>query len=250
MARIEDTAGLPEYEQQVEVITAFDQIEAVLQRLVLQRLFVTVRLPGSKESFNSTVLEVDRARELFLLDELYPENGHERLQQLREMRLHARVDGAEVDLSSTLRDLGEEGGLAFYRVRFPEKLHYLQRRRFHRVEADRLSPIPVLLHPGEGAEVVSGMLHDISEGGISFWLSPSTQGVLRPMQQVPLCEVRFPDGEILAGELEVRNVRFDERRRQYIAGGRIAITDPRDRRRVARMVAAMERQLLRQRREP
>jgi len=155
-----------------ESITSLHHIEALIQRTISERLFVTVRLPGLDTDYNSTVLELDRDRGEFLLDELYPEDGHWRLQQLRELRLYAQMDSAELVFTSTVRDLGEEGGLVYYRVRLPERVSYYQRRQYHRVDADRVVDVEVRLDDGStDREPLAGRLHDLSEGGISFWLA-------------------------------------------------------------------------------
>lgn len=237
------------HEEQGEVITSPHHIEALIQRTVSERLFVTVRLPGLDTDYNSTILEVDHDRGEFLLDELYPEDGHRRLQQLWELRLYARLDGAQLSLTSTVRGLGEEGGLTYYRVRIPERVNYYQRRRFHRVDADRIIDVEVRLDDGAEGVPRRGRLHDLSEGGISLWLEPEVAETLRLPWKVPYCEVRFPGDEPLACAIEVRNVRYVEARGECIAGGRFLFDDPRMRQRVARLVAALERRLLRQRQD-
>lgn len=233
-----------------EAITAPARVEALLQRIIAERLFVTVRLPGFDTSYNSTILELDRARGELLLDELYPEDGHVRLQQLRELRVHARLDGAALTFNSTLRDVGQEGGLNYYRIRIPERVDYYQRRRFHRVDADQVADVEVkLMGEGAGEVPVTGRLHDISEGGISFWLDATAARALRTPWKVPHCEIRIPETEPLACAIEVRNVRDEEGQDEHIVGARFLFADPRMRQRVARLVAAIERQLLRQRQD-
>ena len=245
-----ESPGNPSQGAASETITAAHHIEALIQRVISERLFVTVRLPGLDTDYTSTVLELDRDRGEFLLDQLFPEEGHRRLQQLRELRLFARMDNADLVLTSTVRDLGEEGGLVYYRVRLPERVYYDQRRQFHRVDADRVAEIEVLLDDGSGeSEPLTGRLHDLSEGGISFWLEPGAAERVQAPWKVPYCQIRFPGDEPLVCAIEVRNLRYDEGRGAYIAGGRFLFSDPRMRQRIARLVASVERQLLRKRQE-
>ena len=235
------------YVPQAENIEEQGEILDILQRLVLNRLFVTVSLPGSVTAYNSTILEVDHPGGSFVLDELYPEDGHRRLVEEGALKVRARLQGAEVSFSSEVQQTGEEGGIAYYRVAAPRGLRYLQRRRAFRVVADSLADIPVVLKLEGSDTPLKALLHDISAGGLSFWLPPTSGSWLSAMQPIPLCEVHVPGTKPLLTPLEVRNVRFDDVRRQQMVGARSVSTEPQGQQRIARIVATFERQALRRR---
>ena len=235
------------YAPQAEIVRERTEILDILQRLVLNRLFVTVNLPDSSIPYNSTILEVDHRKGSFILDELYPEDGHRRLLERRALKLRARLRGAEVGFASEIQASGEAGGIAYYRVVAPESLRYLQRRRAFRVVADDLVDVPVRLKLEGRERPLTVKLHDISTGGLSFWLTPGNGTCLSPLQQIPLCEVRVPGTTPLLAALEVRNVRFDDVCREQIVGARFASSDPHVQKRIGRIVAAFQRQVLRRR---
>jgi c-di-GMP-binding flagellar brake protein YcgR len=242
-------SSLDDYVPRAEIILTRSEVLDILQRLVLNRLFVTVNLPDSATPYNSTILEVDHQGGSFILDELYPEDGHRRLVENGALRVRARLQGAEVSFSSEMRDVGEEAGIAYYRVAAPESVRYRQRRRAFRVAADNLADIPVLLKLEGREEPISALLHDISAGGLSFWLAPDAGVWLSPLQRIPLCEVRVPGATPLLTELEVRNVRLDDVRREHIVGARFVTAEPQVRQRIGRIVAAFQREALRRRQQ-
>ncbi len=225
-------------------ITDKAYIIALLQRLVGERLFVTVILPGSRERFTSTVLLVDPPGERFTLDRLFPEAGHGLIQQAGKARIFARAANAALRFDATLEALEDEGGFACYRMRFPATIHYLQRRDNYRVSAASGEPVAVTLRRRDG-EVIDGVLHDISAGGVGILIEGDTD--LEPGEVIPHFVAAIAE-ESLEVALEVRDVRYSPKSDLTTLGAHFRALDPKLEQRLRRTVAHLERERVRTRR--
>lgn len=235
----------PAQAQQIQNVDDPIHIMALIQRMVNERLFVTVALSDGEEHYNSTVLRLEQEDGVFLLDELYPENGNAVLLEQGWLRLSARFDHASITFTAQIRGTGEEAGIRFFRVELPARVDYAQRRSRFRVPVDSLQDVPVMLETASG-ESTLGSLHDISANGLSIVIAAEGSPRLEVGDPIPYCVVRLPGEAPVVGEAEIRDVRSDEGG-HAIVGARFVAIERQVQQRIERFVADAERELLKRR---
>ncbi len=222
-------------------ITDANLVASLLRRVKEQRALLTVTVPEVPGSFNSAILELDPDSGRLVIDELKPKSGHERLLQAGRLVARARVRGVEIRFSAALEEAGNESGVAFYRLRWPDAIDYLQKRSSFRIKVSMTSPLTVLLE-GDGGERFEGRAIDLSEQGIRVEMDSYLS--MQPGRQMP-CQLNLPNGSHAACRLEIRHVRTLEATGNIQFGARLVDLPPAQRRDVARLVADIQRALIR-----
>lgn len=226
---------------QGDVIRDPQLIAGLLRRVAEQRALLRVTVPGFQGSYNSAILAVGDALDFLILDELNPRRGHERLVEARRLNVSAQVQGVETRFSSELSEVGQESGIAFYRLPFPAEILHLQRRSSFRVPVGMATPITVVFTRPD-ASVLRGRILDLSEGGMAVEFKQRVG--LRPGEVLP-CQLRLPDGQQLRCKLEVRHAAAPEDQNSVRVGGRFIELQPQQRKALMRVVADLQRALIR-----
>jgi c-di-GMP-binding flagellar brake protein YcgR len=186
-----------------EIITASSYIAALLQRVVSERLLVSVKLADNDNyDLTSTLLQILPQESAFLLDDLFPLLPPElALQPASTVNIDAVLSGARVKFKAIVQSIQEEGGLRLCRVAFPESVEYQQERNEHRIEVLSLE-IPVRLFVGEGV-VLQGLLQDLSSQGVALRLA-KVAGLKRG--KAYRCSIEHSDNESVEIEIEPNRV--------------------------------------------
>ena len=217
------------------------RIITMLSHIEQDHTLLTVALPGSEHLYNSALLGVSRDTGAFLLDELHPHIGHLQLQVVQHAEIRARYRGVEVSFTSSLIEVGSTDGVAHYRMSLPELLHYRQRRADHRVKVGNAHIIPV--HLGFEETAVRGQLWDISAGGASIRLTEPLPQMFAPGDIIPHCAITLNPAQAISSGLEIRLLRHDEARAQWVLGGRFIDLTPVHRKGIERFVVGLDREL-------
>lgn len=217
------------------------RIITMLSHIEQDHTLLTVALHGSEQLYNSALLEVSRNPGSLLLDELHPHLGHLQLQAVQRAEIRARYRGVEVSFTSSLIEVGATDGVAHYRMSLPELLHYRQRRADHRVKVGNAHIVPVQLRLEETA--VPGQLWDISAGGASIRLTEPLPHTFAQGDIIPHCVITLSPVQTISSALEIRLLRHDESRAQWVLGGRFIGLTPVHRKNIERFVAGLDREL-------
>lgn len=222
----------------MDEITIPEQIVGMLRRLQKARALVTVIIPKDSGEYHSAVLEVDPDSARFILDELKPELGHERLSAARTCRVRAQLEGVLMTFTTQIFDIGSKDGIAFYEAALPTVLLYRQRRNHYRVRVAYGQIIPVTLTlPGDitrNAEML-----DISASGLSVAVREDLPRL--KLGDAIRCSFQLASGETFVNDLEVRYFEQDPQTQISRLGGRFALLQPRRRQQLERYVLALER---------
>jgi c-di-GMP-binding flagellar brake protein YcgR len=233
-----------EAEQDFREMKGRTYVLTLLQSLIRRRGLVSIVIPGSDVQFTSTVLSVDPQNSTLLLDELFPQAGHDLLLEAGELQLFAHTGGGALEFSARLAEHEEADGLTFYHLHLPEMINYMQRREDHRIVVSKLE-IPAELYDLRGASHPA-RLNDISSSGIGFLISKSSEF---PLNTAIPCVLHFPAEASLSCKVE-----FCERRQAGtnidIIGGSFVDLDAQKEHILQRCTADLERRLLRMRRGP
>lgn len=216
-------------------------IAGLLRRIMEQRALLRVTVPGVRGSFNSAILRMDPEQDLLILDELNPRRGHERLLEVRTLQAGAQVQGVETRFSGAIEEAADANGIAYYRLRFPREVLYIQRRTSFRVKVGMTTPIAAVFDRNDGRQL-RGRIIDLSEGGMGVEFSQHV--TLQPGEIVP-CQMRLPDGQHLGCKLEIRHTSGAKEQNLMRIGGRFVELHPQRRKVLARLVANLQRDMIR-----
>ncbi|MBA1146952.1 flagellar brake protein [Ectothiorhodospiraceae bacterium WFHF3C12] len=213
----------------------------LLNQLKDQHCPLSVRIPAlTRNQYTSAIVSVDTRRSRLYLDELNPAGGHKHMQVGSEVRIETRAHGVETRFKTRVESIGEEDGISYYVVPFPETITYHQRRAFHRVPVRMTLQSRATLR-SESAELTV-RLTDISVGGFGGTASgdaPLTSG------ETYRCELELHGADPLEADVEIRHVHRDRVRRNLRFGALFLNLDRRQRGRVERLVMELERELIR-----
>lgn len=231
-----------QYQGKTEKVKHLPQIIGLLRRLRDNRVLLSVRVPGHDGVFNSLLLEVDPERNIILLDELNPRQGHELVAQVGQIRIRCQCHGIELSFACAVQIGQGREGISFYQAALPDSINYLQRRRDYRVRVAFDMSIPVQLPCGSD-DRVDGQLFDVSVGGVGFNVHLDTP--LERGQILEHCRIELPQGETIETPLKVRFVRSQAEQKLQRVGAAFMNLLPREEQRIRRFVTHLEREMLR-----
>lgn len=238
---MDDTTAQDTVRNQVE-------IRSLLNKLVKQRGILSVTLDGFRRRATSAVLEVGNPEGYLTLDELVPRRLHERVRPGMEFTVYTRLDRVDLRFSVRVASIGQQDGIAFYRVRIPDRLRYSQRRRAFRSRVGAGKPIHItLLHP-EGDFGFDATLLDLSATGFGA-LTSQHQAVEPGQKLTAVLPMPEEEGGALYLPATVTFSVVDEVLRQRRLGGRFNGLEPEIQRRLTSFVHGLQREQLRRLKE-
>ncbi|MGM0594025.1 MAG: flagellar brake protein [Pseudomonadota bacterium] len=240
---MDNRAAVAPYNEAFQPLSDRTYILTLLQSLVRRRVLVSVWLPGSDLRHISTVLDLDPQGNTLLLDEIFPRQVDTPPTPATPLTFHAQMAGAELAFAAEVEARIEEEGLQFYRLRLPATVDYLQRREGHRVVVTALD-IRAELYDHQG-RAQRGQLYDISTGGASLLLPRA--GTFHP-NDLFRCTLYLPGESPFSCKLDISSLREVEQ--GVVIGGSFAALGREAQRVLPRLVAELERRLVRRRWEP
>ncbi len=225
------------------MITDSLQIRALINRLIRDKVPITIMLPEREGFFSSLLLDSDREGGTMLADELFPPRGHAAVEPGMEIRVLGNIDGIEVRFKSRVITINADQPGASYSLVTPVAMDYKQRRNAFRVPVSPALAIPVLLS-GDGINA-KGTLADISHNGLR--VAMRNPGSL-PMGTELHCDIALPD-EHISAKAEARHSAPDRRGLGVVyVGFRFLELSNEHQRTINRFTANLQRDQLRARR--
>lgn len=226
---------------QPQRITKLAHQTRLLNQLKDQHCPLSVRIPKVSENrYTSAIVRVDADRGRLYLDELNPGTGHARMEVGAEIRVDTRAHGVETRFKTRVDAIGEEDGICFYEVPFPETITYHQRRAHHRVPVKMTLQSRATLEGPAGS--VNVRLSDISVGGFGGTANPDSGIKAGDLYD---CVLELRGGDRLEARVEIRYVARDTVKRNLRFGALFLEMDRRQRGRLGRLVMELERELIR-----
>ena len=235
----EDQADI-EYTQQHETITSPARISSLLRPLMAQHAIISATITGSKHFFNTALLAVTPERDLLIIDELNPKEGHSLFINTRRITLHTLLEGVDVSFTVDLIREDSENGIAFYEVKFPESIRYLQRRCSFRVPVSAANSIPVEIHTKEKL-VYTGEISDISAEGMCIRFPPQKKITLETKAEKSQCFIQLPDKRKIQCTFKVCHSSQHEPSNSVHIGGHFERLDKVQKREIERFVIELQR---------
>jgi c-di-GMP-binding flagellar brake protein YcgR len=234
--------GSYESPSDTETITDPARMERLLRKLANRYALLTVTIPGHPEHYSSSIVDVDR--EHVLLDELLPSSGHQLLLTERALQVTGKLDGIDIQFTTTLEHADNRDNALTYHARLPERLDYRQRRLDHRAHVPLAQTLRVIFDSPKGTPI-EGSLHDLSRGGAGMLFpgdEPSVEtGLLHE------CALELPDDVWLYCTVELRYTKILPTGDRQLIGARFVGLTPAQARLAGQCVSELEREFIRKR---
>lgn len=212
----------------------------LMRRLKNARAMLTVKIAGSDEAYLSALLEVNDEEGYIVLDELNSKSGHRILSRVKHIEISTRLEDRDIKFICDVTAIGEERGIAFYKVPFPVDLNHQLRRKFLRITTPKGKYLPVHLHT-EAQDLVTGQLVDLSTGGFGALLNRETSSLVHRGDFVPRCMLYLGDHDPIETEIEVRYCEDKQYSKTPRLGGKFVNMHQNDERRLQRYISHLDR---------
>lgn len=220
-------------------------IAALFSSLITHRALVSLFLPQNAQRYTSTVLLQEPAAGRVLFDQPFPSNDAGNWQVGMEVVMEAHFEGTDLRCCLEWAEPEEHDGLTVYRLKLPTEVAYAQRRSTHRAKVLPLA-VPVELYTEQGM-ACKAVLYDISANGLSLLLEDASAFHNTETYRCTLYPHGMPS---FHSKVEVCCLRREATIQRDVLGATFTGLDKRAEHTLNRMVAELERQLVRSRRSP
>lgn len=212
----------------------------LMQRIKDSRAMLTVKISGSEDTYLSALLEVNGEEGYIVIDELNSQTGHRSLCQIKQLEISTRLEDREIRFQCDLAAIGEQNGISYYKIPFPENLDHQLRRKHLRITAPRGKYLPVHLHT-DSQDLVTGELVDLSTGGFGAILSRGASNKIHHGDIIPKCMLYLENQKPIEAELEVRYCEDKRYHSQPRLGGKFINMDQHSERRLQKFISQIDR---------
>ncbi len=227
-----------------ELILDPRRMAEVFEEINAHHALVAVHPEGCEDDFNSAILKVDAAQKYLLMDELNDKQAHQRLLQSRRLFVFTRLKGVDISFTGEVTEVGEQNGIAFYHIPFPQELTYKQRRHFHRLAVPMGVRIPFQLLD-EREHFLHGEVNDLSIGGFSGRLTSPHGEAMEKGKYFPRCVLTLPEDKKIITSLELCYSLQWYKVSNLNLGARFMNLEPGDQRRIEQYIRKTEREIRR-----
>ncbi|MFO1435174.1 MAG: flagellar regulator YcgR PilZN domain-containing protein [Gammaproteobacteria bacterium] len=220
------------------------QIARVLDQLIENRCVLAVSFTGVDDNYSSAVIEVVRNDDYLVIDELAPRAVNQHVTVGQEVTIRARMNNVTVRFTSTVSGIGNEDGLAYYRLPFPASLDYVQRREHYRAGVPLEKKIPVQLALTDGT-LHNAELRDVSLGGFSARLIGALPNGFTPGNTIKHLIIVLPGASQIHGSGQICYAELAASSRVSRCGVRFLRIDRVDQNTLAQFIAQLDREMKR-----
>ncbi len=217
------------------------RINKLLHDLLDHPQLCTVTFSGKKQNFSTSILEIHPETRTIILDELHPQPGNTLLQQANKCKLSTHLRGIHLAFALENPSPVHHQGLKAYKVNYPDRIYYPQRRNASRVKIQTLH-IPFAGTCLKNQASAGGQLYDLSRTGVGITLSDNHARIQRG-DRLKRCHIVI-DNYRLNFDLSICFVKKDPTGKTNI-GGFIENISTRDQNRLSTFVAKLERKQIR-----
>lgn len=194
------------------------EIGKALATVVESRTPLTIRIEERQTFYVSLLVDVDSENQVLYIDELLPKNGNDALVNGEVFSVRALCRGIPVFFKGNkILSVEEDSGALTYKLAFPERLIYQQRRQFFRVAVGLKQNCDVVLKRSKkqadsNSSAVRGRVVDLSQRGAGFQILGQLEPELLVGEHMAECEISLPDYEYITCQAEIRRFFYDEER--------------------------------------
>lgn len=218
------------------------KIKKLLQELEKQSPLCTITIAGSKEEFSSSILDVETTAKIIILDELFPQHGNTLIDDQKKIKLSTHYNGIHLAFNLSNIQFGSADDITYYKVDFPTRIYYPQRRKGHRISLQSAHIIFSGIATKNNTSM-GGYVFDLSRGGISITLSDDRARIRRG-DTIKNCSIRLNDYN-MSFDLSVRCVKkIGSLRRQTNIGGYFENISSKSQNKLSYFITSLEREEL------
>lgn len=216
------------------------RIAHLLLQLKESDALFTISIPGTEETFASTLLDTNSSNQYLLFDELNDRLGHDLLLKTKKFKVQASLNGVQAIFTCELIDVGSSKSIAYYKSPLPKEIYYPQRRQARRITLESCLPIPFHATLPINNTPILGHLQNISSSGIGALISsrvPCRRGEL-----LKNCRVPLPDGTELNFNLIIRSLKPYPMGQKIHLGGFFENIDSKSHNKLEHFITKVERE--------
>ncbi|WP_339729272.1 flagellar regulator YcgR PilZN domain-containing protein [uncultured Pseudomonas sp.] len=228
--------------QPPKVLRAPVEIVANLRQLQQNHDPLIITFHERNQRFQSYVIEVDRDKNLLILDELMPNDGERYLANGEAFNVEAFHEGVRVawTCEQSVRITDHEGARCYFSP-MPLEVTYHQRRSAFRAPLKQSELIKIELAGDKLRTAVPGHLLDISATGCKLRFPGNITGSLQAGQVYERFTARFPFGAMTTA-IEMRHVQYEDKVDTTFVGARFHRINGQEQRLVERFVYQLQRE--------
>ena len=220
-----------------------DDISHLLNKIYSKHSLLTITIEASDEFYGSTIIEINNDENYLVIDELYPEDGHARIEPGMDLSFNAHYAGAFVHFTGKVEAIAENAKAAYYKIGMPDEVEYHQRRNTYRVTTSMSDPIPVNL-VNEDEILIKAELRDISHGGMCLRINASSHISIHSGDYFPTCLIQAGNDRKILCSLNICHVEIMKESGSFRIGAEFAGMSKIDRRELEQLIASLERAII------
>jgi c-di-GMP-binding flagellar brake protein YcgR len=225
-------------------LTQIDDIRVLLKKINSKHSLLSVTIASSDEYYGSTIIEINNQENYLVIDELYPREGHERIEVGTKLSFNTQYSGAFVNFNGVIEAVGENEKAAYYKINLPDEVEYHQRRNTYRIATSINETIPVNL-VNEDEVLVKAELRDLSHGGLCLRFNSIPHHVsIKSGDYIPTCLIQVDKNRKILSSLNVCHVESIEETGSLRVGAEFAQMSKIDRRELEHLIATLERAII------
>lgn len=223
--------------------TSAGDIFSVLRTLQSDRSSISIQFNNSGAMYSSLVLDVDLRTRSFQLDEFTPREAHRQAEAGTPFSVRASINGIRVHakdlvISQVLKD---DSGL-YYKVAFPERMLYLQRRDAFRAWVPGTLRVEATCLNSKHPEGLKGRVQNMSATGFRMVVDGKPTPPPSMLEEFEL-SMNLPVSEQeLSFPAEAVYVQYQQERNQTVCGFRFGNMSRADQITVNRFVTQLQRE--------
>lgn len=185
-----------------------DSIAVLLRRMIEQRSMLEAPLADGNSGLLTVLLDYDERRDQLLLDVSPHAPVERRVLESQTLTFATRVDKVNVRFTTGPFEKVSFEGMPAYRTPAPERLSYIQRREYFRIDVPTTHPSYCqVVAPADADNPprdFRSRVHDVSGGGVSLLIPPGAEDVLTPGNHFAACKLLLPESAPALVSLRVR----------------------------------------------
>ncbi len=229
----------------IEFTDSPEFVISILKKLQARHSVCTVHFSGDKKQYVTMIIDVDKNKRTFLLDEMVPSEGHKKATNGDPFRITASDNGIAIIFKGQVINTITRDENDYYLLNLPQYIEYKQRRKAFRVPISIENNVPIHVSIKD-QEINNIQMRDISFTGVSFiakGLNLENQiqinNILEPIS------ITTKERKIIYSKLEIKRVRYIERDNNTFVAGRFIDLTHSQQRSIELFISELERENIR-----
>lgn len=224
-------------------LTENDDIVLLLKKINKKHSLLSVALSPADDFYGSTIIEINIEENYLVVDELYPEAGHSKIEVGSVLSFNTQYAGAFVNFIGAVEAIGENDKAAYYKINIPEEMEYHQRRNTYRISTNVNDPIYVNL-VNEDEVLIKAELKDLSHGGVCLRVNAHSYNSIENGDHIPTCLIQADKNHKILSSLNICYVETISGTGAKRIGAEFAQISEIDRRELEHLIATLERSII------